>query len=160
MEAQYGTDEYEKEKGMGKYHINFWYRQADCLLTLRALSLTNQGSFHFCSITPNCHPNIQSSFCIFAAPHQHQINQTLEQDRLKGGHKRKYFHHILGATKFEVHLQNFSEVSTRAGCGVTIYLGITREASHIFYNWIRLIQGLFNSLITLLHREGGILIPI
>ena len=40
-------------------------------------------------------------------------------------------HHILGATKFEVHLQNFSGVSKRAGCGGTIYLGITRK--HLRY---------------------------
>ena len=41
-------------------------------------------------------------------------------------------HHILGDTKFDVHLQNVSEVLKKSGCGVTIYLGITREASHIF----------------------------
>ena len=29
-------------------------------------------------------------------------------------------------------LADFLEVSTRAGCGGTIYLGITREASKIF----------------------------
>ena len=39
-----------------------------------------------------------------------------------------FFHHILGAMEFKMHLQNFSEVSTRAGCGGTIYLGITRLA--------------------------------
>ena len=26
MEEEYRTYEYEKEKGMEKYHINFWYR--------------------------------------------------------------------------------------------------------------------------------------
>ena len=36
MEAEYRTYEYEKGKGMGKYHIYFWYRQTDCLLTSRA----------------------------------------------------------------------------------------------------------------------------
>ena len=25
MEAEYGTYEYEKEKGMEKYHVEFWY---------------------------------------------------------------------------------------------------------------------------------------
>ena len=30
------------------------------------------------------------------------------------GTQKEYFHHILGATKFEAHFQNFSEVSTRA----------------------------------------------
>ena len=35
--------------------------------------------------------------------------------------------------KFEEHLQNFSKVSTRTGCGGTIYLEIIREESHIFY---------------------------
>ena len=43
----------------------------------------------------------------------------------------KSFYNILGATKFEVHLQIFSDISTRAGCAVTIHLGITREASQI-----------------------------
>ena len=33
MEVEYGTYEYEKEKGMQKKHINLWYRQADCILT-------------------------------------------------------------------------------------------------------------------------------
>ena len=33
MEAQYGAYKYDKENGMGNYHINFCYRQADCLLT-------------------------------------------------------------------------------------------------------------------------------
>ena len=47
MEAEYGTYEYEKEKGMQKEHINFWYKQADYLLTSRALSLTNECSCHF-----------------------------------------------------------------------------------------------------------------
>ena len=37
-------------------------------------------------------------------------------------------------------LQNFSEVPTRAGCGDTIYLGITREASNIFYGLTLLLQ--------------------
>ena len=57
-----------------------------------------------------------------------------------------FFHHIPGVTKFEVPLKNFSEVSTRAGCGVTIYLGIPKEEYHIFYNLILLhallIQGI------------------
>ena len=44
----------------------------------------------------------------------------------------KTFHRILGAIKFKVHLQNISGVLTRAGCGVTIYLGIKMEASRIF----------------------------
>ena len=50
-----------------------------------------------------------------------------------------FLNRILGATKFEVHLQNFSEVSTRAGNGVKIYFGITMETSHIFYNFILLL---------------------
>ena len=44
----------------------------------------------------------------------------------------KPFHRILVAMKFEVHLQNFYEVSTRALCGFTIYLGIPRKESHTF----------------------------
>ena len=32
MEVEYGTYEYENYKGMQEEHINFWYRQADCLL--------------------------------------------------------------------------------------------------------------------------------
>ena len=59
-----------------------------------------------------------------------------------------FFHHILGAMKFKVHLQNISKVLTRAGCGGTIYLGIMREASHIFYGLILLLKGLFKSLLT------------
>ena len=54
-----------------------------------------------------------------------------------------FFHHIVGATKFEVYLHIFSEVSTRAGCSDTIYLGITREASQIFNSSILLMQGIF-----------------
>ena len=34
METEYRTYEYKKQKGMEKQHINFWYRQTDCLLTL------------------------------------------------------------------------------------------------------------------------------
>ena len=59
-----------------------------------------------------------------------------------------FFHHILGAMKFKVHLQKYSEVSTRTGCGGTVYLGIMREASHIFYILILLLQGIFYSLLT------------
>ena len=32
---------------MEKEHINFWYRQADCILTRHALSLTDYCSYHF-----------------------------------------------------------------------------------------------------------------
>ena len=71
----------------------------------------------------------------------------------------KKIHPILGATKFKVPLQNFSEVSTRAGCGGTIYLGIMREASHIFYGLILLMHIMFYELITLLHQKGEILTP-
>ena len=39
--------EYYKQKCMEKENINFWYRQAGCLLTSRALSLTNERSCHF-----------------------------------------------------------------------------------------------------------------
>ena len=45
----------------------------------------------------------------------------LSRSDLKGGINEKN-HHILVATKFEVPLQNFSEVSTGSGCGVTLYL--------------------------------------
>ena len=41
----------------------------------------------------------------------------------------------------------------------TIYLGITREESHIFYGLILFLQGLFYSLLTLLHRKEKILSP-
>ena len=33
MRSEYGTYEYEKDKGTEKDHINFWYRKADCILT-------------------------------------------------------------------------------------------------------------------------------
>ena len=33
MEAEYGTYEYDKEKGMEKDQIGFWLRQAACILT-------------------------------------------------------------------------------------------------------------------------------
>ena len=62
----------------------------------------------------------------------------------------KSFYNILGATKFEVHLQIFSDVSTRAGRAVTIYLGITKEASQIFYSLKLLLQALLYSLFILL----------
>ena len=52
---------------------------------------------------------------------------------------------------FKVHMQNFSEVLTIAGCGVSIYLWIKMEAYHIFYNLTLLLQDLFYSLLTLLH---------
>ena len=32
MEAEYGTYEYEKEKGVEKERIKFWYRQAGFLI--------------------------------------------------------------------------------------------------------------------------------
>ena len=41
MEAEYGTYEDEKEKGMEKEQINLLYRQAGCLIILYVLSLTN-----------------------------------------------------------------------------------------------------------------------
>ena len=40
---------------------------------------------------------------------------------------------------FEVHFFISYKVSTRSGFGVTIYLGITRVASHTFYNFILLL---------------------
>ena len=54
----------------------------------------------------------------------------------------KKINHILGTTKFEVRLQNFSEVSTRAECGGTICLGITIEASRIFHVLVLSLQGI------------------
>ena len=53
----------------------------------------------------------------------------------------KNFRHILGATKFEVPLQNFSKVSARAGCGVKIYLGIIMEAYQIFLRLFTINKG-------------------
>ena len=53
-----------------------------------------------------------------------------------------FLNHILGVMKFEVHLQNFSKVLTSAGCGGAIYLGVSREASRIFYDMILFLQGL------------------
>ena len=47
-----------------------------------------------------------------------------------------------------------SKVSTRAGCGVAIYVGITRERYHIFYGLILLLRGLSYSLLTFLHWKG------
>ena len=44
MEEEYVTYEYDKDKGTENKHINFWYRQDECLLTSRALSLTNECS--------------------------------------------------------------------------------------------------------------------
>ena len=41
MKAEYRTYEYEKEKGMEKEHIKFWYRQAHCVITSHELSPTN-----------------------------------------------------------------------------------------------------------------------
>ena len=57
----------------------------------------------------------------------------------------------MGATKFEVHFQNFSKVSTREEYGGARYLGITKELYHIFYGLIILLQAVFDSLITLFH---------
>ena len=51
---------------------------------------------------------------------------------------------------FKVHMQKFSEVLTRSGCGVTIYLWIKMEASKIFYNLILLLKVIFYSLLTLM----------
>ena len=61
------------------------------------------------------------------------------------------FQYILDATKFKVHLQNFSKVSTTPECGIRIYFGIMREASHIFYGFIILLQVIFELLLTLMH---------
>ena len=44
MQSEYGTYEYDKDKGKGKDNINFWYRQADCLISSCVLSLTNECS--------------------------------------------------------------------------------------------------------------------
>ena len=55
-----------------------------------------------------------------------------------------FCHHIWSATKFKVHLQNFSKISARAGFGGTIYLGITKGAYHIFCGMFPLLKGLFN----------------
>ena len=54
-----------------------------------------------------------------------------------------FFNHIMGATKFKVYFKNFSEVLTRAVCGVTVSLGIKMESSRIFPKFILLLQGLF-----------------
>ena len=66
------------------------------------------------------------------------------------------FYHILCAMKFKVHLRNFSKVSTRAGCGGSIYLEIIRASSHTFYGFILLSESLFYSLLTsfFLKREN------
>ena len=55
-----------------------------------------------------------------------------------------------------MYLQNFSEVSTRAEFGVTIYLGITMESYHIFYNLILLLKFFFliTSNLVALKREN------
>ena len=75
-------------------------------------------------------------------------------------HNLILFHYILGATKFEVQFQYFSKVSTRAGCAGTTYLGIMREAFHIFYGLVLLLQGLFYPLLTFFRRKGGNSEPI
>ena len=54
-----------------------------------------------------------------------------------------------------MHLQNISEVLKSSGFGVTIYLVITREAYQVFYGLIILVQGLFYSLLSLLHQKGN-----
>ena len=48
----------------------------------------------------------------------------------------KKIHCILGATNFEVHILNFSEVLTRVVCGGTMYLVIKRDSSRISYGLI------------------------
>ena len=47
MVAEYGTYEYEIEKGTENNNINFWYIQAECLLTTHTFSLTNYCSYQF-----------------------------------------------------------------------------------------------------------------
>ena len=47
MEAEYGTYEYDNKKCMEREHNNFWYRQAEFILTSRALSLTYDCSCYF-----------------------------------------------------------------------------------------------------------------
>ena len=123
------------------------------------LSPTNECSWHFLQHRPQLSPPLLVHFCRLKDPFQHQIYYTPKQDRFKGRCKWKYFHYILGDTKFEIHLQNFSEVLTRAVCGGTIYLGITREASQIFYVLILLLKGMFYSLLIFLHQKGKVLIP-
>ena len=65
----------------------------------------------------------------------------------------------MGSMKLEIKFNNFYEVSTRAGFSGTIYLGITREVSNIFYGSVLFLQSLFYSLINLLHLKGKILSP-
>ena len=62
----------------------------------------------------------------------------------------KFFRHILGASKFEVHLHNFSKVLTRSGYGGKIYVLITREAYQIFNIFSLLLKGMIYSLLNFL----------
>ena len=55
-EEQYGTYEYEKEKGVGNGHIKLWYRQYECLLTSLTLSLINDCYCHFLQYHPQFSP--------------------------------------------------------------------------------------------------------
>ena len=143
---------------MEKYHINFWYKQSDCLLTSQELSLTNECSYQFLQHHPQLSPPLLVQFLQICTPLPTLNILDTWAGQVKRGETTKN-HHILGATKLEVHFQNFSEVLTRASCGGTIYLGITTEEYHIFYGLIILLQGIFYSLLNLLQHKGKIMIP-
>ena len=89
MEADYRTHEYEMDKVMEKQSISFWYIQTEFPLTSCSLPLTNQCSWQFQQHHPQLSPHLQSKFCRFESPFQHQIDYTLEQARFKGELKLK-----------------------------------------------------------------------
>ena len=156
MKADYGTYAYEKEKSIEKEHINFWYIQSSCLLTLCTLPLTNDCSCHFLQHHPQLLPSLLVYFlemCVHLPTTNiletllSQVNKSLQMKILP----------FPGCHEVQSAFSAFSEFLTRAGFGDIIYLGITKEASHIFYGWFLLMKGLLYSLLALLQRQGGIL---
>ena len=111
------------------------------------LSLTNKCSCIFSAALPIAIPIDSPIFEKNCPPSNTEPIKNLSRIEYKGD-KNDFFRYIPGFTKFEVHLQNFPGFFTREGCCGTIYLGITRETSHIFYGLILLLKGLIYSLVT------------
>ena len=80
---------------LGRF-VKLWYQLS--AITSCALSLTNES-------TPISSP----IFAILGAPYNTNPIRYLSRSGLRGGVER-YFHHILGATKFEVCLQSLTNI--------------------------------------------------
>ena len=142
---------------MEKDHIKYWYRQADCLFTLRALSLKMNVLANFCNITSNCHSHCYSNFCRFGAPFQHRLNTWVGQ--VKRVTQTKMFSPYPGCHEFKSALSEFFWSLNKVRMWWYNILGDKEGSISHLYGLILLLQGLFYSLLKLLHRKGQIMSP-